>query len=138
MVALDVGHGQLHERLRADQRVTVLERTNLRHVDPAELGAFPAIVADLSFIPLATALPPALALARPRAVLVALIKPQFEVGPAHVGKGGIVRDPAAIARARAGVREFLDGAGWATIGEAESPIAGGDGNREYLIAARKV
>jgi 23S rRNA (cytidine1920-2'-O)/16S rRNA (cytidine1409-2'-O)-methyltransferase len=67
---------------------------------------------------------------------VALIKPQFEVGRAHVGKGGIVRDVAAIARARAGVRDFLSGVGWVVIGETESPIRGGDGNAEFLIAAR--
>lgn len=136
--AVDVGHGQLSPALRDEPRLRVIERLNARDLTAAHVPPPDWIVADLSFIPLATALPPALALARPGAVLVALIKPQFEVGPAHVGKGGIVRDPAAIARARAGVREFLDGAGWATIGEAESPIAGGDGNREYLIAARKV
>ena len=95
------------------------------------------IVADLSFISLSKALPAALALARPGAVLVALIKPQFEVGPERVGKGGIVRDPAARAAARAGVRAFLVASAWAVIGEAESPIAGGDGNAEFLIAARK-
>ena len=94
------------------------------------------IVADLSFISLAKALPPALALARPGAVLVALVKPQFEVGPARVGKGGIVRDPAARAAARAGVRGFLVGAGWQVVGEAASPIPGGDGNAEFLVAAR--
>ena len=95
------------------------------------------IVADLSFISLAKALPPALALARPGATLVALIKPQFEVGPERVGKGGIVRDEAAREAARAGVREFLVASGWAVVGETVSPIAGGDGNVEFLIAARK-
>ena len=86
------------------------------------------IVADLSFISLAKALPPALAMARPGAILVALVKPQFEVGPALVGKDGIVRDPAARTAALAGVRDFLVAAGWTILGETASPIAGGDGN----------
>jgi 23S rRNA (cytidine1920-2'-O)/16S rRNA (cytidine1409-2'-O)-methyltransferase len=78
-----------------------------------------------------------LALARPGATLVALVKPQFEVGPARVGKGGIVRDPAARAEASAVVRAFLESAGWRVLGEVASPIAGGDGNLESLVAARK-
>lgn len=135
--AVDVGHGQLAPALRADPRVHAIEGLNVRELTAAHVPPPDWIVADLSFIPLATALPAALALARPGTVLVALIKPQFEVGPAGVGKGGIVRDPAAIERARAGVRTFLGGAGWAVLGEAESPIRGGDGNREFLIAARK-
>ena len=134
--AVDVGHGQLAPELRADPRVRVIEGLNSRDLSPAHVPPPSWIVADLSFISLAKALPAALALARPGAMLVALIKPQFEVGRAHVGKGGIVRDAAAIARARAGVRDFLSGAGWAVIGEAESPIRGGDGNAEFLIAAR--
>jgi 23S rRNA (cytidine1920-2'-O)/16S rRNA (cytidine1409-2'-O)-methyltransferase len=135
--AIDVGHGQLHPRLRADPRLRVLERLNARDLTAAHVPPPDWIVADLSFISLAKALPPALGLARPGAVLVALIKPQFEVGPAFVGKGGIVRDPAAIAGARHGVREFLEGAGWTVTGEVPSPIPGGDGNAEFLIAARK-
>jgi 23S rRNA (cytidine1920-2'-O)/16S rRNA (cytidine1409-2'-O)-methyltransferase len=115
----------------------VIEGLNARDLTAAHVPAPDWIVADLSFISLEKALPPALALARPGAVLVALIKPQFEVGPARVGKGGLVRDPAARAAARAGVRAFLAGAGWEVVGEAESPIAGGDGNLEFLIAARK-
>lgn len=135
--AVDVGHGQLAACLRADPRVVVHEGLNARALGPAHLPPLDWIVADVAFIALAKALPPALALARPGAVLVALIKPQFEVGPAYVGKGGIVRDPAAIDRARAAVRAFLEGAGWRVSGEAPSPIRGGDGNAEYLIAARK-
>jgi 23S rRNA (cytidine1920-2'-O)/16S rRNA (cytidine1409-2'-O)-methyltransferase len=135
--AVDVGHGQLHPRLRADPRLRVLERLNARDLTAAHVPPPDWIVADLSFISLAKALPPALGLARPGAVLVALIKPQFEVGPAFVGKGGIVRDPAAIARARHGVREFLEVAGWTVVGEVPSPIPGGDGNAEFLIVARK-
>jgi 23S rRNA (cytidine1920-2'-O)/16S rRNA (cytidine1409-2'-O)-methyltransferase len=135
--AVDVGHGQLHPRLRADPRLRVLERLNARDLTAAHVPPPDWIVADLSFIALAKALPPALGLARPGAVLVALIKPQFEVGPAVVGKGGIVRDPAAIARARRGVRDYLETAGWEVVGEVPSPIPGGDGNAEFLIAARK-
>jgi 23S rRNA (cytidine1920-2'-O)/16S rRNA (cytidine1409-2'-O)-methyltransferase len=135
--AVDVGHGQLAPELRGAPGLRVIEGLNARDLTAAHVPAPDLIVADLSFISLEKALPPALALARPGALLVALIKPQFEVGPARVGKGGLVRDPAARAAARAGVRAFLAGAGWEVVGEAESPIAGGDGNLEFLIAARK-
>jgi 23S rRNA (cytidine1920-2'-O)/16S rRNA (cytidine1409-2'-O)-methyltransferase len=135
--AVDVGHGQLAPALRADPRVHAIEGLNARDLTAAHVPPPGWIVADLSFISLAKALPAALALARPGALLVALVKPQFEVGPARVGKGGIVRDPAAIAEARAGVRAFLEGAGWTVLGETESPVPGGDGNREFLIAARR-
>lgn len=135
--AVDVGHGQMAAVLRADPRVRVIERLNVRDLGPAHVPAPDWITADLSFISLAKALPAALALARDGAVLVALIKPQFEVGPSHVGKGGIVRDAAAIAAARAAVRGFLEAAGWRVAGEAPSPIAGGDGNAEFLISARR-
>jgi 23S rRNA (cytidine1920-2'-O)/16S rRNA (cytidine1409-2'-O)-methyltransferase len=135
--AVDVGHGQLAPVLRADPRLHAIEGLNARDLTAAHVPPPGWIVADLSFISLAKALPAALALARPGALLVALVKPQFEVGPARVGKGGIVRDPAAIAEARAGVRAFLEGAGWTVLGETESPVPGGDGNREFLIAARR-
>jgi 23S rRNA (cytidine1920-2'-O)/16S rRNA (cytidine1409-2'-O)-methyltransferase len=135
--AIDVGHGQLAAELRAEPRLKLIEGLNARDITAAHVPPPDWIVADLSFISLDKALPPALALARPEAVLVALIKPQFEVGPARVGKGGIVRDPEARTAARDGVRDFLLRSGWAVIGEAESPIAGGDGNAEFLIAARK-
>lgn len=135
--AVDVGHGQLAPSLRAEPRLRLIEGLNVRDLTPDHVPPPDWITADLSFIALAKALPPALALARPGAVLVALIKPQFEVGPAAVGKGGIVRDPVAIAAAREGVARFLTAAGWILLGETESPIRGGDGNAEYLIAARK-
>jgi 23S rRNA (cytidine1920-2'-O)/16S rRNA (cytidine1409-2'-O)-methyltransferase len=135
--AVDVGHGQMAPDLRDDPRLRLIERQNARDLTAAHVPPPDWITADLSFISLAKALPPALALARPGATLVALVKPQFEVGPAHVGKGGIVRDAGAIATARAGVRDFLIGAGWAVLGEGTSPITGADGNAEYLIAARK-
>jgi 23S rRNA (cytidine1920-2'-O)/16S rRNA (cytidine1409-2'-O)-methyltransferase len=135
--AVDVGHGQLAPALRADPRLHAIERLNVRdlgreHVPPPDF-----VVADLAFIALAKALPPALGLAKPGATLVALVKPQFEVGPAAVGKGGIVRDPAAVAGAVAGVRGFLVASGWSVLGETPSPISGGAGNVEFLIAARK-
>lgn len=140
VVAVDVGHGQLHPRIAADPRVSLREGLNARDL-PSEPGPdLPApdwVVADLSFISLTLALPPALALARPGAVLVALVKPQFEAGPVHVGRGGIVRDPSVHAEVCARIRAFLEAKGWSVTGEAASPIAGGDGNREFLLAAVK-
>lgn len=133
--AVDVGHGQLDPALAADPRVVGLEGVNARAL-PSGLPRPDWITADLSFISLAKALPPALALARPGAHLVALVKPQFEAGPGHVRKG-IVRDPAVHARVCAEVEGFLAGQGWQVLGTVESPIAGGDGNREFLTAARK-
>jgi 23S rRNA (cytidine1920-2'-O)/16S rRNA (cytidine1409-2'-O)-methyltransferase len=135
--AVDVGHGQLAPALRADPRLHPIEGLNVRELTAAHVPPPDFVVADLSFISLAKALPPALGLARPGATLVALVKPQFEVGRAAVGKGGIVRDPAAIAAAREGVCAFLESAGWAILGETPSPVPGGDGNAEFLIAARK-
>jgi 23S rRNA (cytidine1920-2'-O)/16S rRNA (cytidine1409-2'-O)-methyltransferase len=137
VVALDVGRGQLHPRLAADPRVVNLEGVNARDLPEGAVPPADWIVADVSFISLTLALPAPLALARPGARLVALVKPQFEAGRAAVGKGGLVRDPAAHEAACARVRDFLTGAGWAVTHEGESPIAGGDGNREFRIAARK-
>jgi len=136
--AVDVGRGQLHPKLAADPRVVSLEATDARDLttglvpQPADL-----IVTDVSFIGLAKALPAALALARPGADLLALVKPQFEVGPERVGKGGLVKDEAAQAEALEGVQRFLEGAGWTVRAAADSPIAGGDGNREFLLWAQK-
>lgn len=134
--AVDVGHGQLHPDVAADPRVILREGVNARAL-PADLPAPDWVVSDLSFIGLETALPPALALAKPGARLVALIKPQFEAGPKAVGRGGLVRDPEVHAAVRARIRAFLDASGWRVTHEGESPIAGGDGNREFLIAAQK-
>jgi len=135
--AVDVGHGQLHPRIAADPRVAAIEGVNARDLPAGLIPPVDWIVADLSFISLSKALPPALALAQPGAALVALVKPQFEVGPAGVGRGGVVRDPAARAAAAASVRAFIEAAGWRVIGETESPITGADGNVEILVAARK-
>jgi 23S rRNA (cytidine1920-2'-O)/16S rRNA (cytidine1409-2'-O)-methyltransferase len=135
--AVDVGRDQLHENLRSDPRVVVLEGTDARKLE-ANLVDEPvsAIVADVSFISLTQALPPALSLAAPGAWLGALVKPQFEVGRASVGKGGIVRDAKDRERAVARVGEFLEDAGWRVAGVMPSPILGGSGNQEFLIAAR--
>lgn len=136
VLAVDVGHGQLHPRLRSDPRVTALEGTDARALPP-DLPDFDLITADLAFIGLAKALPGALARAAAGARLVALVKPQFEAGPQAVGRGGIVRDPAVHAAVREAVAAFLTDAGWSIIGETESPVTGGDGNREFLVAAAK-
>jgi 23S rRNA (cytidine1920-2'-O)/16S rRNA (cytidine1409-2'-O)-methyltransferase len=136
--AVDVGHGQLAEKLRHDPRVLAMERTNARHLGRREIPEpLDGIACDASFIGLATILPAALALAAPGARLVALIKPQFEVGRAAVGKGGIVRDPARHREVCARVAGWLGGLpGWSVLGVIDSPIAGADGNREFLIAGR--
>lgn len=136
VTAVDVGRGQMVPSLAEDPRVTLMEGVNARAL-PEDLPRPAWVTADLSFIGLETALPPALALAAPGATLVALVKPQFEVGRGHVGKGGVVRDPAAQAAALARIAAFLVRSGWTVIGETESPVEGGDGNREFLIAARK-
>ena len=135
--AVDAGRDQLHPKLRDDPRVVSLEGLNARDLTQDLVPAPDWITADLSFIGLAKALPPALALARPGARLVALIKPQFEAGPARVGRGGLVRDPAVHEQVRAEIRAFLQASGWRVTHEGVSPIEGGDGNREFLIAALK-
>jgi len=136
--AVDVGRGQLHPTLSGDPRVTGLEATDARDLTAAVIAEPPdLIVTDVSFIGLAKALPAALALAATGADLIALVKPQFEVGPARVGKGGLVKDEAARADALAGVVVFLAAAGWPVEATMDSPIEGGDGNREFLLWARK-
>lgn len=138
--AVDVGRGQLAWKLRCDPRVIVLERTNARHLTPEIVPEkVELIVGDVSFISLKVALPAALALAAPGTLLVALIKPQFELGKGRVGKGGIVREPALHAEACEAIRAWLGSRpGWSVLGLTESPITGADGNREFLIAARFV
>jgi 23S rRNA (cytidine1920-2'-O)/16S rRNA (cytidine1409-2'-O)-methyltransferase len=137
--AVDVGRGQLHPKLAADPRVVSLEAVDARRLDAALIPQAPGlIVADVSFISLAKALPPALALAAPGAELVVLVKPQFEVGPERVGKGGLVKDETARQDALAGVRSFLVASGWPVQAVIDSPIEGGDGNREFLLWARQI
>ncbi|MCG7362898.1 TlyA family RNA methyltransferase [Roseomonas sp. ACRSG] len=137
--AVDVGHGQLAWKLRSDPRVVVLEKTNARRLDASQVPEAPGVVVcDASFIGLATVLPAALALAAPGAWAVALIKPQFEAGPDKVGKGGVVRDPAVHEAVCATVRDWWSGLpGWEVLGIEPSPILGPEGNREFLIAARR-
>jgi len=137
--AVDVGKGQLHSSLLSDPRVVALEECDARQLDrtivPDPIGA---IVADVSFISLTKALPAALSLAAAGCWLVALVKPQFEVGREGIGKGGIVRDEGLRERALADVRDWLAAqAGWNVIGTMPSPIEGGSGNVEVLIAAVK-
>ena len=137
--AVDVGHGQLAWKLRRDARVTVLERVNARYLGNKEVPEPVAlIVCDASFIGLETLLPAPLALAAPGAFLVALIKPQFEVGPGQVGKGGVVRDPRLHEVACERIHRFIAARpGWTVLGIVASPIMGTDGNKEFLIAARR-
>ena len=138
VTALDVGHGQLDPALAADPRIRLVEGVNARDLTAADLGgALPdLIVCDVSFISLRLALPPALGLARP-GCRAGLVKPQFEAGRDAIGKGGMVRAPAAAAAAEA-LRAWLDGQpGWRALGLAAAPIAGGDGNREFLLGGIK-
>ena len=135
--AVDVGHGQFAWKLRTDPRVTVLERTNARYLTREQLpDPLGAVVCDASFIGLETVLPAGMALAAPGAWLVALIKPQFQAGREQVGKGGVVRDPAVHEAVCRDVRAWLETQpGWSVRGIEESPVAGPEGNREFLICA---
>jgi len=137
--AVDVGHGQLAWKLRNDPKVVVLERTNARNLDRNQIPEVADIVVcDASFIGLETVLPAALALTAPDASAVALIKPQFEVGPDRVGKGGVVRDPALHQEVCDRIVDWFGSqAGWTVLGVTESPILGPEGNREFLIGARR-
>ncbi len=138
VVAVDVGRGQLHPRLLPDPRVTNLEAQDARALTPELIGAPPdVIVCDASFISLAKVLPRPLELAGPGADLIALVKPQFEVGREGVGKGGVVKDAALREQALQAACAFLEGEGWAVRATTESPISGGDGNLEYLVWATK-
>ena len=137
--AVDVGRGQLDWSLRQDERVTVLERTNARHLtvdmipDPAGV-----VVCDASFIGLKTVLPAAMALTSPQAILIALIKPQFEAERSEVGKGGVVRDPEIHARICDNISSWLSSLpDWSVLGITQSPIKGPEGNIEFLIGAQK-
>lgn len=136
--AVDVGRGQLHARLRDDPRVANLEATDARTLGPDLIpGPVDLIVCDASFIGLGKVLPAALDLAAPGADLIALVKPQFEVGPGRVGKGGIVRDPDAQLEALEGAKAWVESRSWRVHGTADSPILGGDGNREFLLWASR-
>ncbi len=137
--AVDVGQGQLAWSLRQDARVVVLEKTNARYLTADEVPEpVDLIVCDASFIGLETVLPAPLARAGPEARLVALIKPQFEVGKGRVGKGGVVRDPALHREVCERIEAWLTAQpGWRVLGLSESPILGPEGNKEFLIAAAR-
>jgi 23S rRNA (cytidine1920-2'-O)/16S rRNA (cytidine1409-2'-O)-methyltransferase len=135
--AVDVGYGQLHPRLRGDPRVVVRERENARLLTAEALGERVAlVVGDLSFISLRLVLPAVRALLVPGGEAVLLVKPQFEVGRADVGKGGVVRDGEKRRSALEAVKEAARALGFEVLGEAESPIEGPAGNREWLLALR--
>lgn len=138
VIAVDVGYGQLDWKLRNDPRVTVLERTNVRHLDASRLPFVPDLcVIDASFVSLALVLPAVVPLLAPGARLVVLVKPQFEVGKGQVGKGGVVRDPALHRVAVARVREAAQHCGLNCLAECESPLLGPKGNREFFLYLRK-
>jgi 23S rRNA (cytidine1920-2'-O)/16S rRNA (cytidine1409-2'-O)-methyltransferase len=130
----------MHPDVSSDPRVTVVEGLNARELTVADLGGrIPDfIVSDVSFISLKLAMPPALAIARPGARAVFLVKPQFEAGREAVGKGGLLKDPYDAARVAGLLQEWLEGVpGWRTLGLHMSPIEGGDGNREFLLGGIK-
>lgn len=136
--AVDVGHQQLHERLKADPRVVSLEGVNGRDLTAALIPeALDLIVSDVSFVSILKVIDPALVLAAPHAEAVILIKPQFEVGRDHIGKGGIVSDEAAIAEAVERITAHFAASGWERRFAIGSPIAGGDGNREVVAGFRR-
>jgi 23S rRNA (cytidine1920-2'-O)/16S rRNA (cytidine1409-2'-O)-methyltransferase len=139
VVAVDVGYGQIHERLRVDPRVTVVERTNIRTATPDTLGhgPFALVVADLSFISLRTVAPALLGLSRPGADVILLVKPQFECGREEAARGrGVVRDPGVWRRVLEEVSSAYASQGAAMMGVMVSPLAGADGNVEFLVHLR--
>ncbi len=134
--AVDVGHSQMMLR---DDRITLHEGLNARDLEAEYISEEVSLITcDVSFIPLHIALPPALNLMKSGAHLIALIKPQFEVGKDGVGKGGIVKDKLAFERVNKNITQFLIGLGWSVKGIVPSPMEGGDGNQEFLIAAEKI
>ncbi|MCB0966731.1 MAG: TlyA family RNA methyltransferase [Ilumatobacter sp.] len=138
VLAVDVGHGQLHEKLIADDRVTNLERTNVRHLDVETIGGpVDIVVGDLSFISLRLVIGPLASVCQPGAPMVLLVKPQFEAGKAEVSRGrGVITDPDVHDRVRAEVADAFVDAGCTVVDWTDSPITGADGNREFLIHAR--
>lgn len=143
VTAVDTGFGQIHMKLRNDPRVSLMERTNARLLEPGSLGAlkagppFSLVVVDVAFISATLVLPAVLAAAPTLAEAVILVKPQFEAGREHVGKGGIVRDPKAHEMAVDRVAECVRALGWIVVETIPSPITGAEGNREFLLYARR-
>lgn len=138
VVGVDVGHAQLHPRMRADLRVTALEGVNARQLNAEDLPlpAYGLVTGDLSFISLTLVLPALAPLLAPGGDLLMLVKPQFELQPGQVGKGGIVRDPARYAEIEARIRAACAACDLSVLRWLDSPITGGDGNREFFIHAR--
>jgi 23S rRNA (cytidine1920-2'-O)/16S rRNA (cytidine1409-2'-O)-methyltransferase len=137
VVAVDVGYGQLAWELQKDERVKILDRVNVRNLTSAQVGEeIDLVVADLSFISLETVLPAIKGVMKDTADALLMVKPQFEVGKEHVGKGGVVKDPAQHARARDMVRRACTDLGWTVHKGFNSPIKGGDGNLEFFIWAQ--
>jgi 23S rRNA (cytidine1920-2'-O)/16S rRNA (cytidine1409-2'-O)-methyltransferase len=138
VVAVDVGHGQLAWSLRTDPRVTVLERTNVRHLGVDDIGGTADLcTADLSFISLSTCAPALARCTTPEAVLLLLVKPQFEAGRSQVGKGGVVREPSIHREVLRRVRDDIASAGLHAVAVMPSPLQGADGNREFFLYCRK-
>ncbi|MBB6012198.1 23S rRNA (cytidine1920-2'-O)/16S rRNA (cytidine1409-2'-O)-methyltransferase [Aquamicrobium lusatiense] len=140
VTAIDVGHGQMRGEIETDPRVASIEGLNARDLTAADLGGRVPdfIVSDVSFISLKLALPPALELAAPGARAVLLVKPQFEAGREAIGKGGLLKNPDDAERVAGSLCDWLDGQpGWRALGLSPSPIEGGDGNREFLLAGVK-
>lgn len=140
IVAIDVGHNQLHDLLKSDPRVTNHEGVNARYLNFEHLDNQPVncVVSDVSFISLKLALPPALSLALPDSICVLLVKPQFEAGREAIGKGGLLKDPQQGLKIAESFIDWLNSqAGWRALGICASPIEGSDGNIEYLLAGIK-
>ena len=134
VIAVDVGYGQLDFGLRQDSRVTVLEKTNIRYLKPEDIDTLPqGAVIDVSFISLRLVVPPVSELLQKAAFIIALIKPQFEVGKGKVGKGGVVRDPGLHQEVIENLKGFFETLDWAVCGHIPSPVLGPKGNREFLI-----
>ncbi|OEC96617.1 MULTISPECIES: TlyA family RNA methyltransferase [unclassified Rhizobium] len=139
VTAIDVGHDQMHPRIADDPRVTNIEGLNARNLTAEDIGEpFTFVVSDVSFISLKLALAPALALAEPGARAALLVKPQFEAGRDAIGKAGLLKDPSSAPAVAAELeRWFTEDMGWQSLGLIASPIAGGDGNQEFLLAGIK-
>ncbi|MBB3383034.1 MULTISPECIES: TlyA family RNA methyltransferase [unclassified Rhizobium] len=139
VTAIDVGHDQMHPRVEADPRVTNIEGLNARNLTAGDIGEpFSFVVSDVSFISLKLALAPALALAEPGARAALLVKPQFEAGRDAIGKAGLLKDPSSAPAVAAELeRWFTEDMGWQSLGLIASPITGGDGNQEFLLAGIK-
>jgi 23S rRNA (cytidine1920-2'-O)/16S rRNA (cytidine1409-2'-O)-methyltransferase len=138
VIAVDVGYGQIHWRLRKDPRVRILEKTNARHLTPKDIGEdVNGAVIDVSFISLKLVVPPISRLLLDNSFIVALIKPQFEAGKRRVGKGGVVRDPSVHSEVIASLGGFFKDQGWNVAGCIPSPILGPKGNREFLVYMKR-